>query len=152
MSKIKKRIGLYDLYRYVVTGKQDRIKGIEYFDCNKDATVVVVLYSGDDLLINRTKTYLVDSINKSVEKNGIQRIVRLINKLLANCEKPGPKRTENYKFMLGDIVYNKETKSEYVVTELKQSYFVGRLICEETRMPLNLYERLDYKSFAKGEV
>ena len=152
MSKIKKRIGLYDLYRYIVTGKQDRIKGIEYFDCNKDATVVVVRYSGDDLPLNRTKTYLVDSINKSVEKNGIQRIVRLINKQLGNCEKPGPKRTENYKFMLGDIVYNKETKQRYIVTKLKQSYFVGRLIREEPEWPLDSYERLDYKSFAKGGV
>lgn len=152
MSKIKKRIGLYDLYRYIVTGKQDRIKGIEYFDCNKEATIVVVQYSGDDLLLNRTKTYLVDSLNKSVEKKGIQKIVRLINKQLGSCEKPGPKHTENYKFALGDIVYNKETKSEYVVTELKPLYFVGRLICEETGRPLKLYERLDYKSFSKGGI
>lgn len=149
MSKIKKRIGLYDLYRYIVTGKQDRIKGIEYFDCNKEATIVVVQYSGDDLLLNRTKTYIVDGLNKSVEKKGIQKIVKLINKTLGNCEKPGPKCTENYKFMLGDIVYNKETKKRYIVTELKQSYFVGRLIREETGWLLDSYERLDYKSFSK---
>lgn len=152
MSKIKKRIGSYDLYRYIVTGKQDRIKGIEYFDCSKDATIVVVQYSGDDVPLNRTKTYLVDTINKSVEKKGIQKIVRLINKQLANCEKPGPKHTENYKFMLGDIVCNKETGLQYVVTELKQSYFVGRPICPETGWPLQSYEYLDYKSFNRGGI
>ena len=145
-KKVKKRLGTYDLYRFIVTGKQDRIKGIEYFDCNNDATLVVVRYDGDDLPLNRTKTYLVDSINKGVEKNGIQRIVRLINKQLGNCEKPGKKHKENYKFKVGDIVKYKDD-TQYIVVSIHQTYFEARKIVDG--LPSILYSPLKYTDFVK---
>ena len=80
MQKVKKQFRLYDVYRYAATGEQSNIQGIDSYECNKDATTLVIRYEGCGGVNFFPRT----------EKE-LKEVIRSINKTLGNCDIPGPK-------------------------------------------------------------
>lgn len=80
MIKYKKQFRLYDIYRYAATGTESKIKGIYGYEVNRDATAMTIRF--DD---KYTKVYFAS--NEAELKD----IVRSVNKILGNCDTPGPR-------------------------------------------------------------
>ena len=79
--KQKKQFRLYDVYRYAVTGVQSNIEGISEYEVNKECTCIKVAFT------DGTSRY--DWPKNETE---LKTFIRYTNKLLNNCNKPGPKR------------------------------------------------------------
>ena len=113
MPKVKKQFRLFDIYRYIATGEQSHIQGILSYDI-KDNVLTVRLERPDCYL-----TYW------TYDEKMYKYAVRDVNKVLHNCEKPGPKHSENYKFALGDKVITKSGLTKATVTALHRDYFLA---------------------------
>ena len=80
MQRVKKQFRLYDVYRYAATGEQSKIEGIDSYECNRDATTLVVRYpncGGVNFFPRNEKE--------------LKEVIRSVNKTLGNCSTPGPK-------------------------------------------------------------
>lgn len=93
MSKIKferkkKQFRLYDVYRYATTGAMSNIEGIVSYECNKDASVLVVRFE------DYTGEYKDGIARNFFCKNEfeLKQTIKQINKQLGNCMTPGPRR------------------------------------------------------------
>lgn len=80
--KYKKQFRLYDIYRYAVTNEQSHIEGIDYYNVNKDASIIHIKFPG------------IIGAHKYIARNEdeLKEVVRQVNKKLGNCSKPGPMR------------------------------------------------------------
>lgn len=79
---MKKQFRLYDLYRYAATGQQSQIRGIHSYECNVDATTIIVRFNPDGS----------ENIIRFASNEGERKaIVTEVNKRLNNCRKPGRK-------------------------------------------------------------
>lgn len=91
----KKQFRLYDIYRYLATGEQSKIQGIWMYDCNKDASVIVIRY-GESWEDNIPVNYF------SRNEKDLKEVIRIINRRLNNCHTPGPKRSRTKRMEVYD--------------------------------------------------
>ena len=82
MNKNKKQFRLYDIYRCAATGCISKIVGIETYEANKDASTINITLKNDSM----SRVYFCS--NEDERKD----VVKLINKKLGNCQKPGKRR------------------------------------------------------------
>lgn len=88
LQKQKKQFRLYDIYRYAATGIMSNIAGIVSYECNDDASTIVVRFED-----------CTGEFRKGVAKNyfsknefELKQIIKEVNKRLGNCMTPGPRR------------------------------------------------------------
>ena len=85
--KEKKQFRLYDIYRYAATGIMSNIRGIDSYECNDDASTVVVRF------VDITGEFNELSVNYFAKSEyDLKQIVKEVNKRLGNCMKPGRMR------------------------------------------------------------
>lgn len=86
--KHKKQFRLYDIYRYAAIGEQSSIQGIDSYECNRDATTLVVRFTnyGGELNSSLACNFF------ATTETDLKQIVKEINVRLGNCMKPGPRR------------------------------------------------------------
>ena len=76
----KKQFRLYDVYRYAATGEESKIQGIDTYECNRDATTIVIRYE-----FGPSQTFFAKN------ERELRDVIKHINKTLGNCDIPGPK-------------------------------------------------------------
>ena len=88
IKKQKKQFRLYDIYRYAATGQMSEISGIVSYECNDDASTIVVRFEDHT-----------GEFEQGVAKNyfarnefELKQIVKEVNQRLSNCLKPGKRR------------------------------------------------------------
>ena len=88
LKKLKKQFRLYDIYRYATTGIASEIAGIISYECNDDATTLVIRFEDHtgEFKQGLAKNYFA---NNEFE---LKQIVKEINQRLGNCIKPGRKQ------------------------------------------------------------
>ena len=82
---------IYDIYRCAVTGEATEIKGIVNYECNKDASVILIHFcdpTGQEEF-GIPKTYFAKT------EEDLYNIVYNVNIRLGNCVKPGRKKWRN---------------------------------------------------------
>lgn len=84
----KKQFRLYDIYRYAATGNMSKIYGIVSYECNDDASTLVVRFEDHSGMYPQglAKNYF------SRNEYELREIVKEINQRLGNCVKPGRKK------------------------------------------------------------
>lgn len=82
--KLKKQFRLYDIYRYHTIGRElgeiPNVIDIETFYLDTKLTLMQV----------NGRTYVIEN-----GEEGLREIVKMVNKMLGNCEKPGRKFMKN---------------------------------------------------------
>lgn len=85
MKNKKKQFRLYDIYRYATLGKMSRIYGIHSYECNTNASTIVVRFEDTT---GEYKNGLACNYFAN-DEDDLKEIVRSVNKRLGNCRKPG---------------------------------------------------------------
>lgn len=79
----KKQFRLFDVYRYIATGQQSHIKGISLYSAS--TCTLRISYDNDSLNIYGYDDFFYKN------ENDLKKAIKIINKLLGNCHKPGKK-------------------------------------------------------------
>lgn len=85
-SKSKKQFRLYDIYRCAVTGDESNVIGIYTYTVSSDATDMLITFTSGEQL-----TYIARN------EEELRDVVREVNKILSNCDIPGPRKGTKYK-------------------------------------------------------
>ena len=80
--KYKKQFRLYDIYRYYSVHEMSDVEGIEWYEVTNHCSIISVRYIGSTF----TRHYTARN------EEELRDVVRMINKKLGNCHKPGPRR------------------------------------------------------------
>lgn len=88
-EKTKKQFRLFDIYRFHAMDTQSNIEGIVSYGCNESLTLVTVNYVDPRGIYPEglQKTYFCHHGEKDLKE-----VIRLVNKRLHNCAKPGKKK------------------------------------------------------------
>ena len=78
---MKKQFRLYDVYRFAATGNISKIRGIESYECNRDADVIAITFDNGYTITRFCKI-----------EDELKAVIKEVNKILGNCRKPGKRR------------------------------------------------------------
>lgn len=81
--KYKKQFRLYDIYRRAVMLEESHIEGIDYYTVDSKASVIRVKFVSDAIIPH---------CYTATNEEELKEIVRKVNTILGNCQKPGPRR------------------------------------------------------------
>ena len=90
-ARPKKQFRLYDIYRNAATGQMSDIAGIVSYECNDDASTIVVRF--EDHTGQFPQGLSVNYFSKS--EYDLKQIIKEVNQRLGNCIKPGRKKWRN---------------------------------------------------------